>query len=174
MSTVLYHGMLRKPPRSEKPVNIVQFQEPRTPFSHYTRFYPIIPTIDRYPALESYLDGNLQLPNRIAQFYSKKLSTEEEIPVDLIWHPKAQEFHLRGLTPGETMRINYSYFPLFKSSDGTLYRGSGERIFFVPDKTEATISYSIRNDRGVWLGWLTTVISVIVTVVLSKREVTEE
>ncbi len=147
-------------------IAVHMLHSPRQELNHYTRSYSAIKTIPRYRALETYLDANLLKSEAFAPAGAKTEGAEATSDAEALWHQTQQEFSLRNLEPGELYRLDYSYFPLFSSNDGTLYRGAEERIYFRPSANEATISYSIRNHPSGWIGWVVSGISFLLGSVL--------
>ncbi|MCH9698930.1 MAG: hypothetical protein K0U68_12570, partial [Gammaproteobacteria bacterium] len=145
---------------------------PRYLLDHYKPHYPHNVEVDAYHELENYLDNTVNLPEQVALIRGKarySVKTNNMIPV-FNWSEDKQTISLQQLMPGQLYRINYSHFPYWHSSDGTVLRGAGERIFFVADKDKATIDYSRWHFKSTYLGYLATILSIIYLVFLFTRQ----
>ncbi len=81
----------------------------------------------------------------------------QTVPI-LEWSGDFQSFILKNLVPNKIYRINYSYFPYWHTKDGIIFRGSGERIFFLATNNEAKFTYTRIYSISTWIGWLFTLI----------------
>ena len=135
---------------------------------HYKVQYQHNIELDQYWAVESYLAEDRKLDSRLSQasVFSSK-SDESDLPFR--WGNRFQEFALSRLQSDRLVRINYSYFPFWKSSDGEVYRGSGERIFFLPNREQAVLSYSPFSSKSGWIGYLCSLIAMTILVRQFRR-----
>ncbi len=108
--------------------------------NHYSVQYQHNFELDDFNIAEKYFDKTVKIIQLLERFELRPIGPEITIP-SFTWSKDGQSFSLAKLTPGKLLRINYSYFPYWNSSDGTVFRGSGERIFFLPKSTKATLSY---------------------------------
>ncbi|MEW5851002.1 MAG: hypothetical protein AB2A00_19605 [Myxococcota bacterium] len=74
----------------------------------------------------------------------------------LTWAADHQSFDVTSLQPGTLYRVDYTYFPYWHSSDGDLYRGSAERMFFLPRQANASFTYTRLRSGSTYLGWALT------------------
>lgn len=153
VTTILLNGKIND--NTLKNNAVIQIREPQAQFSHYTRNYQPQRTIIRYQRLAKHLDQHLKLPAPTSLENQQTDSTPE-----FSWQTKNQSFELANLRKGELIKVNYNYFPLWRCSGGTLYRGSAERMFFLPTAEQAICTYSIRYAPGFWLGCLVSLLSI--------------
>lgn len=121
---------------------------------HYDVHYPHNIELDAYRAMERFFDGTFKLAPRIRtatkDFSSRPVSSRGRMEVV----GAGQKFLLGDLQPGLMYRLNYSYAPFWTSADGRVLRGQGERLFFLPRSTVATITFSPWSEPTVWCGAL--------------------
>ncbi|HFD11030.1 MAG TPA: hypothetical protein ENJ32_00965 [Crenotrichaceae bacterium] len=130
---------------------------------HYKPHYPHNVEIDAYHDVEDYLDkeaGLLKVFKQFGEFADAGLSSNEN--PELIWSDDKQTIYLNNLKPEQIYRINYSYFPYWQSQNGKVLRGSGERMFFIPNQPSATLKYSKWGFISTAIGYLLTLISWII------------
>ncbi|MGH7885948.1 MAG: hypothetical protein ACRENO_09670, partial [Thermodesulfobacteriota bacterium] len=149
-----------------KEINIVNldYEDRSFKVNHYRPIRRSInPELYQYRYLASYLENEFDLRAKFEIFFKdKQLEEQENISNQKFkWSNDFQSFSLSNLIPGEVYRINYSYFPYWHSKDGQLFRGSGDRIFFIPNKSNAFIKYTRIYSASTWLGWFSTIISII-------------
>lgn len=141
-------------------INLIRlnYENPYT-IDHYSVQYQHNVELDNYNNLERYLESTVHLPG--------VLQSLPEFPVvngpdtaKLAWASADQVITLENLTPNQLYRINYSYFPFWRSSDGTLYRGSGEKMFFVPNGATAKLTFSKLRNPLCLAGWLLTLLGI--------------
>ncbi len=120
---------------------------------HYSPEIPKNLELSAYRDAENYLDTVAQLSTSLSAVLPM-LSARGVLSVQptFEWSAGEQSFSLRNLEAGQLYRINYSYFPYFSSSEGKLFRGSGERIFFIPNARSAVVSYSRWAHPSAWWG----------------------
>ncbi len=128
---------------------------------HYKPHYPHNVEIDAYHEVETYLGKVVNLPDLFVETFGmfKELSSVSNKIPSLIWSSDSQTMRLNNLEPGQMYRINYSYFPYWRSSDGIVLRGSGERMFFIAENTSATLEYRKWGFASTTLGYLITLIA---------------
>ncbi len=127
---------------------------------HYGVWYQHNVELDNYKAAAKFLDQIYRLPNRLLrQIPSRTIAVESSYKPELQWSASFQSFTLSGLERGKMLRLNYSYFPFWHSSDGEIYRGLAERIFFLPNKESAHCSYTKLYSLPAWLGSLLSLIA---------------
>ena len=129
--------------------------------NHYKPHYPHNVEIDAYNEVEKYLGKVVKLPKRFTRVFGqlsnpRKLNKENP---SLFWSDDQQTMYLDGLQPGMLYRINYSYFPYWRSRDGNVLRGSGERIFYRAEKQSAILEYRNWGFVSTTLGYLITLIA---------------
>jgi hypothetical protein len=106
------------------------------------------------------LDGGRNLDRRSGGFTTQP---------SLTWDEDHQGFTLTGLVPGRMVRVNYAYFPYWRSQDGAVFRGSEERILFLPAGTSARLEYSRYRSRSSWIGVAISMISAAAIVAITLR-----
>lgn len=127
---------------------------------YHPYYYPHL-ELRLYRNIADYLDESLK--NKLIEGINP--ASPENLPKDtnepvFLWDKGNQSFRLTNLTPGTVYRINYSYFPYWHSKDGQIFRGSGDRIFFIPDKKEAVFVFTRLHSISTWIGWLITICSI--------------
>ena len=130
---------------------------------HYSVWYQHNIELDEYNSLEKYLAHEVRIASKLFPLVGPEPGVAAKTPL-FSWRARNQEIDLKHLTPGQLYRINYSYFPYWTAEKGRVYRGSGERIFYAPTTTEATLHYSLFSHVSTWLGYAVTLISVILLV----------
>jgi hypothetical protein len=143
--------------------NVVELNYVNSAFKidHYNPYF--YPHMERklYTSISDYLDGALmdKLLNDTNKS-SGQTSSEHSLNPVFSWIKGNQSFRLSSLVPGTVYRINYSYFPYWHTKDGQIFRGSGDRIFFIPEKKEAVFVYTRIYSKSTWIGWLITICSI--------------
>ena len=118
---------------------------------HYNMWYGRNFERDEYNAVERYLTRELRLDIELLQV-EKKADQRRPPSTNFHWDPDYQGFSVSDLTPGRFYRVNYSYFPYWRSNEARVFRGSGERIFIVPDKSQVRLHYTRTHTVSFWLG----------------------
>lgn len=109
---------------------------------------------------EGFRSAERYLAERLGQMPSAVPSPGAVVrPPTLTWEPQKQSFLLTDISPGRLVRIGYSFLPYWRSGDGNFYRGTAERMFFLPRTPTARASYSRWSMRSTWLGWAATLLS---------------
>lgn len=75
--------------------------------------------------------------------------SQDSMTPSLSWADDYQRIELRNLKPRCFVRVNYSYFPFWHSENADIYRGTAERIFVLPETTNATLTYEPM--RAAWI-----------------------
>ena len=119
---------------------------------HYAVWYQHNVELDEYNQLEQYLESEVKLADVLFPLRGPAIATKTSTPA-LTWSSKQQELFLEQLQVGRLYRINYSYFPYWQAERGTVFRGSGERLFFVPQATSASLGYEPFSHRATWIGY---------------------
>jgi len=130
---------------------------------HYHVDYPRNFELDQYNELERYLTNWLKLPELLSRYAELGDLRRNETAVPkllpkLSWAADWQSLQLSNLEAGKLYRINYSYFPYWWSGDGVILRGMQERIFFVPNSSEAALRFDASTHWIVIVGYLISLI----------------
>ena len=127
---------------------------------HYNYRRPKNNMVHYFKDVADYLDFEIDLPNllRNHKFLPKRQQKIEKKP-NLTWFNNNQAFRIENLIPGKVYRINYSYFPFWKTNNGELYRGLGERMYFIPYKDQADFRYTRLYSIPTWIGLFATVLT---------------
>jgi hypothetical protein len=125
---------------------------------HYSVQYQQNQEFDDFVDAATFMAKKVSLDDRMAALPESPSRQAYEV-AQMAWRQGRQAFTLDGLRPGRLYRINYSYFPYWRSADGQLLRGSEERMFFVPRSARANFSWAPYSTGSFWLGWLTTLAS---------------
>lgn len=156
-------------PAKNIPVERIDYQHIET-LDHYGVRYQHNVELDDYNDVEAFFDNTLRLADRLAVFARPPFTPPAaEKKFTLTWDDGFQGMQLTNLVPGELVRINYSYFPYWSSSDGEVIRGSGERLFFLPHQSSAHLSYSRLKAPSTWLACALTLFAAIVLVLDWRR-----
>jgi hypothetical protein len=141
---------------------------PSKAMNHYNVRYNFHRGTEDYAEAKPYLQQILKttLKPSLDRLISSVNMSENPNEPRLRWSDTDQEFDLDGLEPRKMVRINYSYFPFWNSSDGVLYRGGAERMIFFPKGRSAHFSYSRWQVTASWWGMGATVASVILLFLL--------
>lgn len=121
---------------------------------HYDVHYHGTPDVDAFNLFADYLDRSLRMPELAKPHVT-------QVAAQLFWSKDFQDLQLAGFTPRRWQRINYSYFPYWGTRDGTLLRGTGERMLLLPTGAQATLQYSRWNSSWSWIGALLTLVSLL-------------
>jgi hypothetical protein len=113
-----------------------------------------------YRRVARYLDSALQFSAPVSQRGERAVSQDQLRP-SFEWTSGRQAFRLGDLEPRRLVRVNYTYFPLWRSADGLIYRGSGERIYFLPNARVAEVKYEPFSSATLRAGALTTAFAAI-------------
>jgi hypothetical protein len=129
--------------------------------NHYKPHYPHNVEIDAYHEVEKYLDNVVKLPGLFTSTFGKlsAIDIANMKTPSLSWSDDKQTMYLDGLEPGKMYRINYSYFPYWRSRDENVLRGSGERMFYMAEHHSATLEYQKQGFASTTLGYLITLIA---------------
>jgi len=166
ISVLLFNGTAEKAQQIaiEHPdLNVVDMNFiPLTTIDHYNIHYNYHRGPESYIEARPYLEHVLQ---RLQVVLDKALLEQKQNysskPISLRWFNADQEFALEGLEPGQMVRINYSYFPFWSTRDGVLFRGSSERMIFLPNSQSAHFSYSRWQIGASWWGMFITIVCVV-------------
>ncbi len=144
----------------DRRVTEINFSKPYL-LDHYKPHYPHNVEIDAYHEIEKYLGNVVNLPRYFIETFGmfNELSTASKQTPSLTWSNDNQKMRLNNLEPGQMYRINYSYFPYWRSPGGIVLRGSGERMFFVAEDTSATLEYRKWGFTSTILGYLLTLVA---------------
>jgi hypothetical protein len=128
---------------------------------------------DAYGETARYLDKQFDasLRNILIAIKDPDPSDAKATALKIHWSADGQHFELQGLQPGHMVRINYSYFPYWSTSDGTIYRAGEERMMFTPNGESAWFSYSSWSSASVLFGSLISILSLSALIFSSKRKV---
>ncbi len=157
--------------------NVIELNYENSAFKidHYNPYF--YPHVERklYTNISDYLDESLlnKLINDI-NYSTRQMSPERSSNPIFSWTNGNQSFRLTDITPGTVYRINYSYFPYWHTKDGQIFRGSGDRIFFIPEKKEAVFVYTRIYSISTWIGWLITICSIGYVVRIYNRSRKED
>lgn len=136
---------------------------------HYSVQYQQNHELDDFTDATSFLAKKVGLEDKVSTL-AEVLPREAREVAQMVWSPDRQSFTLDGLHPGRLYRINYSAFPYWRSGDGRTWRGSEERIFFVPRSspvgahngfppqatTRVGFAWAPYKTGSFWVGWLMT------------------
>lgn len=159
--------------QSRPPIVAFSYSNPYV-LNHYAVWYQHSVELDDYNAAEKFLETTAHLPDQVFPLPTPEVAGVGEGAAaqpapEFYMDPDGQSFALSGLAPGRLYRVNYSYFPYWGSDQGTLYRGSAERLFFAPRGNSATVSFSIFHRKIVWVGYLITVAAAALMFLRYKR-----
>lgn len=131
--------------------------------NHYKPYFSNNLEYDKYIVLSDYLANNRYFIKQVRSLSIKNNNNpiNDDIKPELLWGEDNQNFTLRNLIPGNIYRINYSYFPYWHTTDGILYRGSKERMYFRPNKDNAQFKYSKFYSLSSWVGWFFTILGTL-------------
>lgn len=118
--------------------------------------------------LRYFLNGKLKLPKKLLHFRKQRVKIIKNSPT-VEFDNLSQELKLDNLLANKLVRVNYSYSPFWSSSDGEIYRGLGERIFFLPKRDSATLKYSAQTDKMHILGLLLSILSTVLLIKIYKE-----
>lgn len=158
VSLLLFNGntseaeeIARKNPNLE--VVAINFARPEI-IDHYKIRYNFHRGNEDYADAKPYLQNILKttLKPALDRVLSRESIVASREQVRLRWSVSGQQFDLDGLEPGKMVRIDYSYFPFWGSSSGSLYRGGSERMIFLPKERSAHFFYSRWRVRSTSLG----------------------
>jgi dolichyl-phosphate beta-glucosyltransferase len=150
----------------EIPVVHLQYKQYHL-IDHYHVWYQHNFELDSYEDIERCLDhggfvaGMSQLLDNMAQ------NRQNIFPITLSTQPQLQFAHhnqtieLDNLMPGQLVKLNYSYFPFWHSSDAQVFRGSMERLYVIPQATHATLRFDPWSSIYTWLGVLISIGSLL-------------
>lgn len=138
----------------------INFQ-PHHPLDHFAIDYAWNHELRDYESTRRYLNEEARLPATLVPATDRGLEPNNQISQEpvLKWTDDFQSFTLTGLVPQRLVRINYSYFPYWNSDDGTLFRGSEERMFFLAKNERATFTFNPWHTWPAWLGAMLSVLS---------------
>jgi hypothetical protein len=157
---------------TEKKIIFLNFTNRLFIIDRYKPFYSNNFHMDTYKLVRKYFNKNVNIE---AQLRSLNQNSEDQKAIinrnkSLInWQDKNQKFTLSGLLPGNIYRINYGYFPYWHTNDGQLFRGSGDRMFFIPDKSEANFKFTKLKSPSTWIGFGLTILGIAYLVMISYR-----
>lgn len=131
----------------------MNFVPPGT-IDHYKVRYNFHRGNEDYAEVKPYLQHLLEttLRRSIDKVLARKHVVDSHFVQPIRWSVSGQEFDIDGLEPGRMVRINYSYFPFWGSTDGALYRGGAERMIFLPKGQSAHFRYSRWRAVSSWWG----------------------
>jgi hypothetical protein len=131
---------------------------PINKFSHYDVSDRSKRDQQHFLELSLYLVDQVKLEQLLKIAYGPKNISDVQKSPTLAWAKSGQEFTLMNLEANKLLRINYSYYPYWKADSGTIYRGSGERIFFKPKKTRALFIFSKNSTFCAKFGYFITIL----------------
>lgn len=147
-----------------KKIIFLNFENLLLIINHYTPYYPDNIDMDTYKLIRKYFNENINLERQLKTIHTniKPQSNENnDIKSKVIWSDNKQIFKLTNLVPRKIYRINYGYFPYWHTNDGKLYRGSADRMFFIPNNTEAVFKFTKMKSISTWIGILLSLICVL-------------
>ncbi len=152
------------PPPVPAPYVVYLEFSPEAYLDHYFVRYDRGTEISRYEQTARYLDQQ-SLPSTLGEHAAPvpQAGSESTSAPTLRFSPDFQTIYLEHLQPGRPVRINYAYFPYWRSGDGVIYRGSAERIFFLPSTDHAVLRYDSRADAASWIGVAVSLASLLLT-----------
>lgn len=122
--------------------------------NHFSKTLQTNLELVKFVLSERYLDKTLKLA---ASPLPVLPSTEKN---EFAWSNDGQTMHLSGLKSGGLYRINYSYFPYWRSADGAVLRGSQERIFFLGNGDHALLAFAKYRAPVTWIGLILSLLSI--------------
>lgn len=148
----------------------LHYKRPNYKLNHYDVHYPHNLEFDRYREIENYLD-TLDLAAILAPKMSKNAEGDASYSVQpkMTWSEDAQSFQLSQLKPNSFYRVNYSYFPYWSSKNARVFRGSGERMFVLPQEEQVTFSYSAWKHPASWLGLFISFAALVILILLKDK-----
>lgn len=158
LSGIIVNGALNESQRqSLNDIKIVNLDySPTFELSHYDTKYPHNIELRAYNTLERYLMHRVDFENQtllLASTNQNLNSSPEYFQIPLVsWNAAKQTFTIKDLIPEKLYRLNYSYFPYWSSNQADIFRGSLERIFFVPHASEVSLNYSAWSCWPAWAG----------------------
>jgi hypothetical protein len=142
-----------------KPVKVVSLDyRQHYTTRHYSVQYQHNHELDDFTDASTYLDKKFNIAKELGEVPAPETPDPERNPVTMAWDRDRQGFTVQGLEPGRMYRINYSYFPYWRSGDGQVFRGGQERIFFIADKSRARFTWAPYASPWVWFGWASTLL----------------
>ncbi len=156
----------------DKKILFIDFNNQLFIINHYNPYYPDNIQLETYKLIRKYLNKTINLENQLESLYPNAvnqmlLTNQNNVLVN--WEDNNQKFNLSGLVPKKMYRINYGYFPYWHTNDGQLFRGSGDRMFFVPDKSEANFKFTKLKSPSTWIGFGLTILGIAYLVMISYR-----
>ena len=124
---------------------------------HYGTWYQHNPEIDDFSDFGKWMDTQGILKDVMA---TAPEPTAQAASATMTWDPDYQSFDLAGLIPGKLYRINYSYFPYWGSGDGKVFRSTGDRMLFIPEKDTAHFSYTRWRAFNTYVGYLMSILGI--------------
>jgi hypothetical protein len=157
----------------DKKILFIDFNNQLFIINHYNPYYPDNIQLETYKLIRKYLNETINLEKQLRSLYQnnenqKELINQKKVLVN--WDNNDQQFSLSGLIPNKIYRINYGYFPYWHTEDGQLFRGSGDRMFFIPDKSEASFEFTKLKTPSTWIGWGLTVVGIVYIIFITYRK----
>ncbi len=119
------------------------------------------PDKTEFQYVKYYLEKKINLKPRLIELVKEYNLDANTKSAYLEWESNYQAFALSRLIPNKIYRINYSYFPYWHTTDGKLYRGSAERMFFIPNSNQAILKFTKLYSLSTWIGWILTLSALI-------------
>ncbi len=117
-------------------------------------------------ARDFFLDTGL--PKTLLETPGTRPSSDEKLAAAASFDWESQRIHLSNLNVGRLIGVNYSYSTGWVSDEGTIFRGLGERMWFLPKFSEAELRYSVFRGSIALAGAVITAISVILTFLVAR------
>jgi hypothetical protein len=148
----------------------IEFDRSPAILNHYAPHYPHNIEFDHYREIEVFLDQR-ELTNALTTLIGQSQASKVDRIPKFVWGNGGQSFEVSDLVPGRFYRVNYSYFPYWKLTGGELFRGSGERIYFLAESERVEGRYSAWGMRSSWFGLGMTLLGLVVLfrIVLQRR-----
>ena len=128
---------------------------------------PSQPTELKYNRARSYLR---RMKRKERSFFDDGKPAAVSSSPQLIWDRGGQGFRLSGLSRGKLIRINYNYFPMWQSADGVFYRGTAEKMYFLPERETAQARYKPLSLTASRIGWGLTLLCTLGLLLLGRLE----
>lgn len=138
--------------KSDVPVLRAAFRE-HYEMTHFKVRYQHNVELDSYDAAEAYFDNQFGLERKIDAL--SNLNTQDagtSRAASLTWDASGQAFQVANVNAHTWYRVNYSYFPYWKIQNGSLFRGLGERMYFLCNQETCGFSYTMSSSVSWLLG----------------------
>lgn len=166
--SLLLVNSIETPPLQDLPYIQLRYA-PRRSIDHAKPAIPKNIELDAYRDVERYLSNVVALTKSLSSVVGQTLEPRAASGGSVTWEDRDQALSLAELEPGRLYRLNYSYFPYWKSDDAELFRGSGERMFVVPKQPKVKLTYSWWNHPSSLVGICMSGLGVLAIALMWRR-----